>query len=269
MLERLFGRLGMSENGTGRGPAACKGEALIDMHGVEKVYHTPAGEFIALRGIDLTVRAGEFVSVVGKSGSGKSTLINMFTGIDHPSAGRVVVADTCLDQLSEGEIAEWRGEHLGIVFQFFQLLPTLTVVENVMMPMDLAGRVPEEERYERALDLLAQVGVTESAHAFPAAIAGGQQQRAAIARALANDPPILVADEPTGNLESGAAESIFGLFNTLAEQGKTIVMVTHDAQLAGRVPRMITLADGRIVADTAGDRPGKQQTNTVAVTAAE
>jgi putative ABC transport system ATP-binding protein len=248
MLEQLF-----SSNGSRQQAAACDGEAIIDMNGVEKVYHTPAGAFVALRGIDLLVREGEFVSVVGKSGSGKSTLINMFTGIDHPTAGQVVVAGTCLDRLSEGEIAEWRGQYLGIVFQFFQLLPTLTVVENVMMPMDLAGRIPEGERYERALHLLETVGVADSAHAFPSAIAGGQQQRAAIARALANDPPILVADEPTGNLESSAAESIFGLFNDLAAQGKTIVMVTHDAQLARRVPRMITLSDGKIVANNAAE----------------
>lgn len=269
MLERLIGHLRTTENGDRRNDAACDGAAIVDMQGVEKVYHTPAGEFVALRRIDLAVAAGEFVSVVGKSGSGKSTLINMFTGIDHPTAGRVVVADTCLDRLSEGQIAEWRGRHLGIVFQFFQLLPTLTVVENVMMPMDLAGRYPEPERYERALALLEQVGVAESADAFPAAIAGGQQQRAAIARALANDPPILVADEPTGNLESAAAESIFRLFNTLADQGKTIVMVTHDAQLARRVPRMITLADGLIVADTGGPQPNANKTKTVAIVATE
>jgi putative ABC transport system ATP-binding protein len=188
--------------------------------------------------------------VVGKSGSGKSTLINMFTGIDHPTGGEVVVAQTQIRQLDEGQMAEWRGRHMGIVFQFFQLLPTLTVVENVMLPMDLTGIYEPEERYERAMHRLEQVGVADLAVKFPSAVSGGHQQRAAIARALANDPAILVADEPTGNLDSRTADAIFRLFESLVAEGKTILMVTHDAELAGRVQRTYTLADGLIVDET-------------------
>ncbi|MFN2104797.1 MAG: ABC transporter ATP-binding protein, partial [Candidatus Promineifilaceae bacterium] len=188
---------------------------MIDLRNIKKAYKTDAGPFLALKGIDLQVDSGEFVAVVGKSGSGKSTLINMFTGIDHPTEGEVVVAKTHIRQLDEGQMAEWRGRNLGIVFQFFQLLPTLTVVENVMIPMDLAGKYDEAERKARAMFLLDQVGIADDAHKFPASISGGEQQRAAIARALANDPPILVADEPTGNLDSRTAESVFQLFESL------------------------------------------------------
>jgi putative ABC transport system ATP-binding protein len=223
--------------------------SMIDLRGIRKAYETDAGPFLALKGIDLHVDKGEFVSVVGKSGSGKSTLINMFTGIDHPTEGQVVVAQTPIRQLDEGQMAEWRGRNLGIVFQFFQLLPTLTVVENVMIPMDLAGKF-EGQRLERALFLLDQVGIVDDAYKFPTSISGGEQQRAAIARALANDPPIVVADEPTGNLDSRTAESVFQLFESLVAEGKTILMVTHDGELASRVPRTITLADGLIVSET-------------------
>ncbi len=224
--------------------------SMIDLRGITKAYKTDAGPFLALKGIDMRVGRGEFVSVVGKSGSGKSTLINMFTGIDHPTDGEVLVAQTPIRRLDEGQMAEWRGRNLGIVFQFFQLLPTLTVIENVMIPMDLAGKFEEAERFERALFLLDQVGIAGDAHKFPASISGGEQQRAAIARALANDPPILVADEPTGNLDSRTAESVFQLFESLVAEGKTILMVTHDGELAARVPRTITLADGLIVEET-------------------
>jgi ABC-type lipoprotein export system ATPase subunit len=202
-----------------------------------------------LRGIDLRIETGEFVAVVGKSGCGKSTLINVLTGIDHPTAGEVLVAGTRLRELDEGKMAQWRGRMLGIVFQFFQLLPTLTLVENVMLPMDLCRSFPAGERYARALGLLEQVGLAEQAHKFPSAVSGGHQQRAAIARALANDPPIVVADEPTGNLDSRAAEAIFGLFEALVGAGKTILMVTHDDELAARVPRTVILADGLIEDD--------------------
>jgi putative ABC transport system ATP-binding protein len=222
-------------------------EAMIDLRGVTKVYQTSAGPFPALRGVDLRVHRGEFVAVVGKSGSGKSTLINMFTGIDHPTGGELIVAQTRIRELSEGQMAEWRGRHLGIVFQFFQLLPTLTVVENVMLPMDLAEMYRTEERYERAIHLLELVGIADDAAKFPSAVSGGQQQRAAIARALANDPPIVVADEPTGNLDSRAADAIFQLFESLVTDGKTILMVTHDDELANQVPRALTIADGLIV----------------------
>ena len=220
---------------------------IINLSGLTKVYDTPVGPFPALRGIDLQIRPGEFIAVVGKSGSGKSTLINMFTGIDHPTEGEIVVAGTRIRELDEGQMAQWRGRTMGIVFQFFQLLPMLTLAENIMLPMDLSGMYTPAERYDRALHLLEQVGLVEDAGKFPSKVSGGQQQRAAIARALANDPAIIVADEPTGNLDSGAAEAIFSLFETSAAAGKTIVMVTHDDDLAARVPRTVILADGRIV----------------------
>jgi putative ABC transport system ATP-binding protein len=229
------------------GPAARLTEPLIDLQGITKVYRTDAGPFQALKGIDLKVYPGEFVSVVGKSGSGKSTLINVFTGIDHPTEGEAIVAQTRIRQLDEGRMAEWRGRYLGIVFQFFQLLPTLTIAENVMLPMDLCQVFALDERRGRALYLLEQVGIAGDADKFPAAVSGGHQQRAAIARALANDPPILVADEPTGNLDSRTADAVFRLFESLVEEGKTILMVTHDNELANRVPRTLTLADGLIV----------------------
>lgn len=220
---------------------------MIDLRGLTKVYQTPVGPFPALKGIDLQVAQGEFIAVVGKSGSGKSTLINMFTGIDHPTDGEIVVAGCRVRDLDEGRIAEWRGRTMGIVFQFFQLLPTLTIVENVMLPMDLARRYTPAERHARAYHLLEQVGLADDGRKFPATVSGGQQQRAAIARALANDPAIVVADEPTGNLDTQAAETVFNLFETLAGAGKTIVMVTHDDELAERAARTVVLADGLIV----------------------
>jgi putative ABC transport system ATP-binding protein len=221
--------------------------AMIDLRGITKAYETDAGPFLALKGIDLAVKKGEFMAVVGKSGSGKSTLINMFTGIDHPTSGEVIVAQTPIRRLDEGQMAEWRGQNMGIVFQFFQLLPTLTIRENIIIPMDLAQKYSEVERHDRAMYLLDQMGMADDANKFPMAVSGGQQQRAAIARALANDPPILVADEPTGNLDSRTAESIFQLFESLVAEGKTILMVTHDDELSARVPRSITLSDGVIV----------------------
>jgi len=230
--------------------AGLASRAIIDLRGVIKVYETPAGPFTALKGIDLRVDRGEFLAVVGKSGSGKSTLINMFTGIDHPTDGEVIVADTPIRHLDEGKMAEWRGRTMGIVFQFFQLLPTLTVIENVMIPMDLAGMYGLSERYDRALHLLEQMGMADDAHKFPAILSAGQAQRAAIARALANDPPIVVADEPTGNLDTRNAAIVFDLFASLAEAGKTIVMVTHDDELARRTQRAVTIADGLIVDET-------------------
>jgi putative ABC transport system ATP-binding protein len=246
---------GTGPNGHGR-PRGLKGldaqpagpiEAMIELRGITKVYETAAGPFPALRGIDLQVYPGEFVAVVGRSGSGKSTLINVFTGIDHPTAGEAIVARTRISQLDEGQMAEWRGRHIGIVFQFFQLLPTLTIVENVMLPMDLGRVYDPGERYERALFRLEQVGIAADACKFPAAVSGGHQQRAAIARALANDPPLIVADEPTGNLDSKAARDVFRFFESLVAGGKTILMVTHDDELAWHVHRTLTLADGQIV----------------------
>ena len=224
-------------------------EPIIALQGLTKVYQTAVGPFPALRGIDLEVRPGEFIAVVGKSGSGKSTLINMFTGIDHPTEGQILVAGSRIREFNEGQMAQWRGRMMGIVFQFFQLLPLLTLAENVMLPMDLAGLYAPAERYERARALLEQAGLESDADKFPANVSGGQQQQAAIARALANDPAIIVADEPTGNLDSRAAEAIFALFESSAAAGKTIVMVTHDDELAARVPRTVILADGLIVKD--------------------
>ncbi len=222
---------------------------LIDMQNVVKEFKTPVGSFRALDGIDLQVDAGEFVAVIGKSGSGKSTLTNMITGIDRPTSGTVSVAGTDLMRLNEGRTAVWRGENVGVVFQFFQLLPTLTLAENVMLPMDFLGLYTKKERRERALALLAEVEMESQADKLPNEISGGQQQRVAIARSLANDPPIIVADEPTGNLDSKTAESIFSLFEKLVGEGKTILMVTHDDDLASRVSRAVTIADGRIESD--------------------
>ncbi|RRR69294.1 MAG: ATP-binding cassette domain-containing protein [Candidatus Viridilinea halotolerans] len=227
--------------------AAANSAHLIDLRNIVKTFESAAGSFTALKGVSLTVDRGEFVAIIGKSGSGKSTLINMVTGIDRPTSGDVLVAGTPVHTLSEGQMSIWRGKHLGIIFQFFQLLPSLTVVENVMLPMDFCNMYRPRERRERAMQLLAQVEMTENAHKLPSAISGGQQQRVAIARALANDPPILIADEPTGNLDSKTAEAVFKLFEELVAANKTIVMVTHDNDLARRASRSVIVADGEIV----------------------
>jgi putative ABC transport system ATP-binding protein len=224
---------------------------LIELEHVEKRYETSAGEFSALKGIDLTIDKGEFVTVVGKSGSGKSTLINMITGIDRPSDGQVLIGDTAVHTLTEGQMAVWRGKNLGIVFQFFQLLPTLTVAENVMLPMDFCNMYSFAEREARALNLLEQVDMVDHANKLPTAVSGGQQQRVAIARALANDPAVILADEPTGNLDSKTAAAVFDLFQGLVARGKTFVMVTHDEDLAKQGTRTITITDGEIASDTA------------------
>jgi putative ABC transport system ATP-binding protein len=227
-----------------------KGEVngrLVDLHAVVKTYQGTAGTFTALKGVDLQVESGAFVSIIGKSGSGKSTLINVITGIDRPTAGEVVVDHTQVHSLSEEQIALWRGRSVGVIFQFFQLLPTLTAVENILLAMDYGKRTPRAERPERAMHLLELVGMADRAHRLPNALSGGQQQRVAIARALANDPVLLTADEPTGNLDSKSAEMVFRLFQNLAGSGKTILMVTHDNELASRAQRTIRLVDGRIV----------------------
>jgi putative ABC transport system ATP-binding protein len=244
-----------------RGAAAPSGReplepALIRLRRVEKAFGTEAGTFYALREIDLAIGAGEFVAVVGKSGSGKSTLVNMIAGIDRPTAGEVHVAGTPVHTLGENALARWRGTAVGVVFQFFQLLPTLTVIENVMLPMDFCGVQPPRGRKGRALALLEDVGMVDHADKLPVAISGGEQQRVAIARALANDPPILLADEPTGNLDSKTAGSVFRLFVRLVDQGKTILMVTHDEDLARSVGRAIVLADGRLVGGSGGAEHG-------------
>jgi putative ABC transport system ATP-binding protein len=229
------------------------GTQLILMQQVAKDYQTPAGTFTALSEIDLSIRRGEFLAIVGKSGSGKSTLINLLTGIDRASSGSIAVAGEAITGKSESELAAWRGRNVGIVFQFFQLLPTLTIAENIMLPMDLCGTYRAGRR-SRALDLLGQVGIREQADKFPSALSGGQQQRAAIARALANDPPLLVADEPTGNLDTRTADEILVLFETLSSGGTTVVIVTHERDIAARVDRTLVLRDGRIESDTAGAR---------------
>ncbi|MFC1971950.1 ATP-binding cassette domain-containing protein [Chloroflexota bacterium] len=222
-------------------------EYLIQLHDVVKAYETDAGEFLALKNIKLAIGNGEFVGVIGKSGSGKSTLINMISGIDRPTTGEVNVASAPIHTYSEGEMAKWRGRNLGIVFQFFQLLPILTVIENVMLPMDFCQMYNPRHRRERALHVLDLVGVAEHANKLPSQLSGGEQQRVAIARALANDPPIILADEPTGNLDSKTSERVFELFEELVAGGKTIVMVTHDSDQAKRVKRTIIIADGEIV----------------------
>lgn len=225
----------------------CSGDPLIQMVDIVKTFKNAAGEFTALKGVTACFYPGEFVSVVGKSGSGKSTLVNMLTGIDHPTSGTVRVGDTYVHSMSENDMSIWRGRNLGIVFQFFQLLPTLTLLENVMLPMYLAGLYTPQERERRALELLETVGLHGMAEKLPAAVSGGQQQSAAIARALANDPPILIADEPTGNLDSRTADEVFDLFSGLIDQGKTILMVTHDIGLAQRTTRTMLISDGELI----------------------
>ncbi len=217
---------------------------MIRMQAVTKTYETAAGSFAALRGIDLEIRAGEMVAIVGRSGSGKSTLLNMVAGIDRPTSGEVAVAGTSIQSLSHDRLATWRGRSVGIVFQFFQLLPTLTVIENVMLPMDFCGAIPPNARRDRALELLDRVGVPEQADKLPSTLSGGQQQRVAIARALANDPPLILADEPTGNLDSSTGEAVFRLFGDLVADGKTVVIVTHERDAVSGVSRTVTLADG-------------------------
>src|SRR5262245_12103548 len=221
--------------------------ALNELAQVVKNYITPAGQFTALKNVDLRINRHEFVAVIGKSGSGKSTLINTVTGIDRPTSGEVLVSGTPIHTLGESDLATWRGRNMGVIFQFFQLLPTLTLAENVMLPMELARRGTPRERRERALDLLDQVGMAHQADRLPSAVSGGQQQRVAIARALANDPGVLVADEPTGSLDTRTADAVFDLFERFVAQGKTILMVTHDRDLASRASRIVLIADGEIM----------------------
>jgi len=226
-------------------------EAMIDMHGVVKTFKNAAGEFIVLKGIDLTINRGEFVSIVGKSGSGKSTLLNMITGIDHPTEGRVVIGGTDIyTDVTESQRSKWRGRNLGIVFQFFQLLPMLTLLENVMLSMDYADMYDFDERPEHAMEMLKLVGLEKFANKLPTLVSTGQQQLAAIARALACDPPLLVADEPTGNLDTKSANTIIDLFENLARSGKTVLMVTHDPSLTSRTTRNIIIADGELINET-------------------
>jgi putative ABC transport system ATP-binding protein len=219
---------------------------MIHLCGVSKTYDTPAGSFAAIRAIDLHIKAGELAAISGKSGSGKSTLLNLISGIDRATSGTVVVAGTAVHQASERALARWRGATVGVVFQFFQLIPTLTVVENVMLPMDFLRARPVHARLARSRELLARVGLADQGDKFPGALSGGQQQRVAIARALANDPPIVTADEPTGNLDSETSADVLELFCTLADDGTTVVIATHDGDISRRATRTITLHDGQV-----------------------
>jgi ABC-type lipoprotein export system ATPase subunit len=240
MFTLSFKNNGSKDGGNGNHP-------IIDLRDVHKYYKTAVGDYRALNSIDLQINAGEFVSIIGKSGSGKSTLLNMITGIDRPTKGEVYVNGAAVHGLNENRMARWRGLNLGIVFQFFQLLPTISVIENIMLPMDFCRTYPMREREKRALELLELVELADHAYKLPTALSGGQQQRVAIARALANDPPIVIADEPTGNLDSKTAESVFALFDDLVAKGKTIIIVTHDSGLAKQTHRTALITDGEIV----------------------
>lgn len=230
------------------------GGPLIRLRGLHKSYRTPAGEVPALCGVELDVWAGEFVALWGRSGAGKSTLINMVTGIDRPSEGSIVIAGQPLERLSEDELTRWRGRQVGVIFQSFQLMPTLTCAQNVMLPMEFAGHYASQAaRYARALELLEAVGLAEHAGKRPASVSGGQRQRVAIARALANDPIFIAADEPTGSLDSDTAQTILTIFVDLVKQGKTILMATHDLDLARHASRRVHLEDGMVAN---ADMPG-------------
>jgi putative ABC transport system ATP-binding protein len=232
--------------------------SAVQLREVTKTYEPPSGSFTALRDIDLRVGGGEFVAVVGKSGSGKTTLLNVLAGIDRPTSGEIVVAGTSVHSLSESQLAEWRGRTIGLVFQFFQLLPTLTVAENVMLAMDFVNIIPSPERRSRAVALLERVGIADQADKLPTNLSGGQQQRAAIARALANNPPILLADEPTGNLDEQTRMSVLDLFDALNGEGRTVVIVTHERDISRYANRLVTLVDGRIAGDARTDKVSKE-----------
>jgi putative ABC transport system ATP-binding protein len=221
-------------------------EPIIELHQVVKRYDGKASSVTALKGIDLRIGAGEFVAVLGRSGAGKTTLVNLISGIDRPTSGEIRVAGTSVHALSEDKRAAWRGRSVGVVFQFFQLLPTLTVIQNVMLPMDFAGCYSLHEQKERAMRLLDQVGIADHAHKLPSAMSGGQQQRIAIARALACDPPVLLADEPTGSLDSATASEVLHVFEELVRQGRTMLMATHDKDVMKWAKRAVWLSDGEI-----------------------
>jgi len=220
---------------------------MISLKNISKTFQTPAGPFMALKDINLKIRDGEFVGLIGKSGSGKSTLLNMIGGIDRPSSGAVEVGTTSVQDLKENKLAHWRGRTVGFVFQFFQLLPTLTAVENVMLPMDFCKTFPVRERRQRAVSLLERVGVGQQADKLPATLSGGEQQRVAIARALANEPAVVLADEPTGNLDSVTAQAVFDLFREMATAGTTVVIATHEADITRVIDRTLEISDGALV----------------------
>ena len=235
---------------TTRIPSNTRSAPLIALRGVGKTYAGAAGPFHALTDVDVEIGRGEFVAIVGQSGSGKSTMLNLLAGIDRPSSGEVVIDGVAVHGLSERALSAWRGSAVGIVFQFFQLLPTLTAAKNVMMPMDFCNRWPRADRRKRALDLLDRVGVADQADKFPGALSGGQQQRVAVARALANAPPILLADEPTGNLDSRSAQALLQVLRDRVAEGETVILVTHDRNAIEQTARSVTLVDGRVVSDT-------------------
>ncbi|MEM7342634.1 MAG: ABC transporter ATP-binding protein [Chloroflexota bacterium] len=224
-------------------------DSLIQIKDVVKRFPVGDTEITILKGISFEVKHGEFVSIVGPSGNGKSTLLNMITGIDRPSEGEVLVTDRPVHTMSENKLAAWRGEYVGIIFQFFQMLPALSLLQNIILPMDFAKKYSRAERKDRAMHLLEQVDLADQAHKLPGMVSGGQQQRAAIARALANDPPLLVADEPTGNLDSRTETDVFNLFCSLVDSGKTMLMVTHNKELSSQVPRTIEIMNGLITRD--------------------
>lgn len=232
---------------------------VVDVRHVVKRFAVGDEQITVLKDISFQVFAGEFVSIVGPSGNGKSTLLNMITGIDHPSEGEVVVTGQPVHTMSENELARWRGRHVGIIFQFFQMLPALSLVQNVVLPMDFVGELGRKEKHGRAMHLLDMVGLADQAHKLPSMVSGGQQQRAAIARALANDPPLIVADEPTGNLDSRTENAVFDIFEALIQQGKTMLMVTHSRSLAQRIPRMIEIRDGHISRDVQNQRESAEK----------
>ncbi len=244
----LSNTLMVSNNGNGNCP-------IIEIRDVVKSFPVGNTTVTILKGITFHVKRGEFVSIVGPSGNGKSTLLNMITGIDRPTSGEIVVTGKPVHKMSEDQLAGWRGDNVGIIFQFFQMLPALNLLQNVILPMDLANKFPARERRARALELLERVGLADQVHKLPSQVSGGQQQRAAIARALANDPPILIADEPTGNLDSRTSHDVFDLFANVVSDGKTLLMVTHDKELATRVPRVVEILDGRITRDEFVGKP--------------
>lgn len=220
---------------------------IISLKNVTRTFNSKDRPFSALKSIYLNIKQGEYLAVVGKSGSGKSTLLNMLTGIDHPTSGSVTIYDKQLSTMDESKLAKWRGENIGIVFQFFQLIPTLTIAENILLAMEFVAVVPKKERTGRVMDLLSRVGIEDQAHKMPSSLSGGEQQRAAIARALANDPMLVVADEPTGNLDSSTSQAIYELLESLSKSGKTVIVVTHDREVKTGFHRTINLYDGRII----------------------
>ena len=236
--------------------AESNGQApIVEIKEVVKRFPVGDSEITILKGVSFQVQTGEFVSIVGPSGNGKSTLLNMITGIDRPSSGEIIVTGKLIHKMSEDRLAAWRGENVGIIFQFFQMLPALSLLQNVILPMDLSNKYKPKERRERAEHLLEIVGLDDQMQKLPSMVSGGQQQRAAIARALANDPPLLIADEPTGNLDSATSHDVFDLFAEVVSKGKTMLMVTHDKELAQRVPRVVEILDGKITRDEFVGRP--------------